>query len=112
MKFIETLVVGILIGCAAAGGYAYPQLQEARQSVTTAEASRDALGKTVKQQEEQLKGSLAARSSLEADVKEPRGQLGQLQSALKETKDQLGQVQASLKESKEELASSVCQGGS
>lgn len=101
MKFLGLLVLGILIGCAAAGGYAYPLLQAARQQVTAAEASRDALGKTVKEQEEQLKVALAARSSLEAESK---AQLGQLQSALKETKDQLGQIQASLKESKEELA--------
>jgi septal ring factor EnvC (AmiA/AmiB activator) len=104
MKIVGLLVLGILIGCAAAGGYGYPLLQEARQRVTAAEASRDALANTVKEQEEQLKGALAARSSLEADVKEFKSQLGQLQSGLKETKDQLGQVQASLKESKEELA--------
>jgi len=104
MKFIGLLVLGILIGCAAALGYAYPLLQEARQKITAVEASRDALGKTVKEQEERLKGALAARSSLEADVKDAKAQLAQLQSALKETKDQLGQIQSSLKESKDELA--------
>jgi hypothetical protein len=53
---VHRTVLGIPIGCAAAGGYAYPLLQEARQRVTAAEGSRDALGKTVKEQEEQLKG--------------------------------------------------------
>jgi uncharacterized protein YoxC len=104
MKFIGILVLGILIGCGAAGGYAYTLLQEAQQILTAAETSRDAIGKTVKEQEEQLKGALAAKSSLEADLRASKAQLNQVQSALKETKDQLGQVQSALEESKDKLA--------
>jgi chromosome segregation ATPase len=104
MKFIGILVLGILIGCGAAGGYAYTLLQEAQQRLTATEASRDAISKTVREQEEQLKGALAARSSLEADLRASKAQLNQVQSALKETKDQLGQVQSALEESKDKLA--------
>ena len=106
MKFIGILVLGILIGCGAAGGYAYTLLQEAQKRLIAAETSRDAISKTVKEQEEQLKGALAARSSLEGDLRASKGQLNQVQSALKETKDQLGQVQSALAESKERLEES------
>jgi len=104
MKFIGILVLGILIGCGAAGGYAYSLLREAQQRITATEAERDAFSKALKEQEQQLKGAFAARSSLEADVRESKAQLGELQTALKETKDRLGQVQAALEESKEKLA--------
>jgi hypothetical protein len=104
MKIIAVLVLGILIGCGAAGAYAYTLLQDAWQKVATAETSRDALGKTAKAQEEQLKGALAARSSLEADVRDSKAQLGQLEIALKEAKDQLAQAQAAREAAEEALA--------
>ena len=104
MKFIAILVLGILIGCGVAGGYAYTLLQEAQQRLTAAEASRDAVSKTVKEQEGQLKGALAARSSLETDLRASKSQLSQVQTTLKETKYQLGQIQAALEESKDKLA--------
>ena len=74
MKFIAILVLGILIGCGVAGGYAYTLLQEAQQRLTAAETSRDAVSKAVKEQEEQLKGALAARSSLEAYLRASKAQ--------------------------------------
>jgi chromosome segregation ATPase len=104
MKFIAILVLGILIGCGVAGGYAYTLLQEAQQRLSAAETSRDAVSKTVNEREEQLKGALAARSSLEADLRASKAQLSQAQTALKETKDQLDHVQAALEESKDKLA--------
>jgi septal ring factor EnvC (AmiA/AmiB activator) len=104
MKFIAILVLGILIGCGVVGGYAYTPLQEAQQRLTAAETPRGAVSKTVKEQDEQLKGALAARSSLEADLRASKAQLSHVQTALKETKDQLDHDQAALEESKDKLA--------
>jgi chromosome segregation ATPase len=104
MKFIGILVLGLLIGCGAAGAYAYTLLQDAQQKVTAAETSRDELGKTVKAQEEQLKTALAAKSSLEAELKEAKAQSGQLQTELQETKDQLAKAQTAREAAEEALA--------
>jgi uncharacterized membrane protein len=98
---IGILVLAIMIGCAAGGSYMYVQLQDALEKVTTAEASRDKLGETVKMQEAQLKMVLAVRSSLDVAVKETREELAQLRAskqaveqALQEARDQVAQAQS------------------
>jgi len=105
---IGIIVLAILIGCAAGGGYVYVQLQDALEKVTTANASRDKLGETVKTQEAQLKEAQAAQSSLDTVVKEAREQLRQLQVSRQDAeqalKDQLGQAQAAREAAEKALA--------
>jgi len=100
-KTIATLVLGILIGCAAGGGYMYTLLQDARENARTLQASRDELDKSLKDEEARLKQVTSEKSSLERTVKETKDQLGQLQSlkqaaeqALQKARDELGKAQS------------------
>jgi 2TM domain-containing protein len=80
-KIFGILLLGILIGCAAGGGYMYVLLQDARESTRKVQESRDAFETTVKQRDEQLKQVSSEKSSLEATVKETKDQLAQAQAA-------------------------------
>ena len=105
---IGIIVLAMMIGGAAAGGYMYVQLQDALEKVTIANASREKLSETVKAQEEQLKEAQAAKSSLDTAAKEAREQLRQLQVAKQDVeqalKDQLAQVQAARDAAEKALA--------
>jgi len=105
---IGIIVLAILIGCAAGGGYVYVQLQDALEKVTIANASREKLSETVKTQEAQLKEAQAAKSSLDTAVKEAREQLRQLQVSRQDAeqglKDQLTQAQAAREAAEKALA--------
>jgi HAMP domain-containing protein len=101
MKLFGILVLGILIGCAAGGGYMYLLLQNAHENTRRALESRDVSEKTAKENDVQLKQLSAEKSSLEAAVKETKDRLGQIEAAkqateqsLKEARDQLTQAQA------------------
>ena len=91
MKTFGTFLLGLVVGCAVGGGYMYTQLQGAREKVAVAEASRDALSKHTKAQEDQLKQAVAAKSTLEAALKDTKDQLGSSkqanEQALKELPD-------------------------
>ena len=80
-RIFGILLLGILIGGAAGGGYMYVLLQDAHENARRAQASRDALEKTAKEQDTQLKQVSAEKSSLEAAVKETKDQLAQAQAA-------------------------------
>ena len=108
MKTLAILLLGIVIGCVAGAGYMYTQLQGVMLKVTNADASRDALSKQMKTQEDQ---ATAAKSTLEAALKDAQDQLGQLQSskqadqrAIKELGDQLAQAQAAREAAERALA--------
>ena len=105
---IGIIVLAILIGCAAGGGYVYVLLQDALERVTIANASREKLSETVKTQDAQLKETQAAKSSLDAAVKEAREQLRQLQVSRQDAeqalKDQLAQAQAAREVAEKALA--------
>jgi hypothetical protein len=51
-KTIGTLLLGTLIGGGALGGYMYMLLSDARENTRIVEASRDALDKSLKEQDE------------------------------------------------------------
>jgi uncharacterized membrane protein len=108
MKRFGILLLGILVGCAAGGGYMYVLLQNALEKVTIADASREKLSETVKTQEAQLKEAQAAKSSLDTAVKETREQVRQLQLSKQEAeralKDQLSQAQAAREAAEKALA--------
>ncbi len=100
-RILGVLLLGILIGGAAGGGYMYTLLWDARETARRAQASRDAFEKTAKEQDAQLKQVSAEKSSLEAAVKETKDQLGQAEASkqaaeqtLREARDQLTQAQA------------------
>jgi hypothetical protein len=80
-RIFAILLLGILIGCAAGGGYTYVLLQDARESTRRVQESRDAFEKTAKEQDTQLKQASAEKSSLEAAVKETKDQLAQARAA-------------------------------
>jgi uncharacterized membrane protein len=105
---IGIIVLAILIGCAAGGGYVYVQLQDALEKVTVANASREKLSETIKTQEAQLKEAQAANSSLDTAVKEAREQLRQLQVSRQDAeqtlKDQLAQAEAARDAAEKALA--------
>ena len=111
MKAVAIFVLGVLIGGAAAGGYAFTLLRDAQQQIRSAETSRDALDKTAKEQVSQLKQTddkLKDASNLLNDAK---AQAADAKGKLKSAEDQLNQLQASkqaveatLKETKDELA--------
>src|SRR5215468_5437171 len=61
-KTIATLLLGILIGCAAGGGYMYTLLQDARENARTLQASRDELAKSLKDEEARLKQVTSEKS--------------------------------------------------
>ena len=62
-RIFGILLLGILIGCAAGGGYTYVLLPDARENTRRVQASRDALEKTAKEQDTQLKQMAAEKSS-------------------------------------------------
>jgi uncharacterized membrane protein len=105
---IGIIVLAILIGCAAGGGYVYVQLQDALGRVAISSASREKLSETVKTQEAQLNEAQAAKSSLDTAVKEAREQLRQLQVSRQDAeqalKDQLAQAQAAREAAEKALA--------
>jgi 2TM domain-containing protein len=101
MKTIGLVVLGLLIGSAAGGGYMYKQSQQVHEEARSAETSRLALDRIAKEQEAQLQQLSSEKSSLEGTIKEAKDQLGQLQAAkqatdqaLKEARDQLTQAEA------------------
>jgi 2TM domain len=101
MRTVGSLVLGIVVGCAAGGGYMYILLQDAQQKVASTEIARDQLGKTVKSQEEKIREISAEKSSVEGAVRETKAEVGQLQSAkqaaeqaLKGARDELAQAQS------------------
>ena len=100
-KLFGILLLGMLIGCVAGGGYVYTLLQDARENVRSVQASRDGFEKTIKEQQAQLKQAADEKLSLEGTVKETKDQLGQLQAskqaaeqALKDANEQLKQAQS------------------
>jgi translation initiation factor 2B subunit (eIF-2B alpha/beta/delta family) len=105
---IGIIVLAILIGCAAGGGYVYVQLLGALEKVTIANAASEKLSETVKTQEAQLKEAQAAKSSLDTAVKEVQEQLRQLQVSRQDAeqalKDQLAQAQAAREAAENALA--------
>jgi hypothetical protein len=110
-KTIGILLLGVLIGCAAGGGYMYTVLEDARTNALSLEASRDALDKSFKEQEARLKQMSAEKSALEGTIKETKDQLGQLQSskhsaeqALQKAKDELADAQAAREAAERALA--------
>jgi uncharacterized membrane protein len=80
-KLFGMLLLGILIGCAAGGGYMYVLLQDAHENMRKVQESRDALEKTAKEKDAQLKQVSGEKLSLEAAVKEAKDQLAQAQAA-------------------------------
>ncbi len=111
VKTTGIVLLGILIGCAAGGGYMYMLLQDARENARSVQASRDAFEKTVKEQEAQLRKASVEKLSLETAVKETKDQLGQLQTstqaaeqALKEARDALVQAQSAREAAERALA--------
>jgi gas vesicle protein len=98
-KLFGLLLLGILIGGAAGGSYAYVLLQDAR----SAKRSGDAFEKTAKEQDAQLKQLTAEKASLEATAKETKDQLRQVETSkqateqtLKEVRDRLTQAEANI----------------
>jgi len=96
-KLFGILLLGILVGCAVAGSYAYVLLQDAR----SAKQSSDAFEKAAKEQDAQIKRLFAEKGSLEATAKETKDKLRQLESskqateqALKDVRDRLAQAEA------------------
>jgi hypothetical protein len=117
-KVIATLLLGILIGCAAGGGYMYTLLRDARDNARTLQASRDELDKSLKDEEARLKQVTSEKSSLEGTVKETKDQLGQLQSlkraaeqALQKARDELVEAQ-SVREAAERALAEAKKGAS
>ena len=80
-RIFGILLLGILIGCAAGGGYMYVLLQDAHENTRRVQESRDAIEKTAKEQDTQLKQVSAEKSSLEAAVKATKDQLAQARAA-------------------------------
>ena len=80
-KTIGVLLLGIVIGGAAGGGYMFTLLQGARENTRTLAASSDALNKSFKEQEALLKQVTSDKSTLEGTVKETEEQLRQAQTA-------------------------------
>ena len=68
-RTIGILLLAIIIGCAAGGGYAFTLLQRAREDTRTVAASRDALDRSFKGQEAQLEtsdgGKIRSRENIE-----------------------------------------------
>jgi len=110
-KTIATLLLGILIGCAAGGGYMYALLQDARENAKTLQASRDELDKSLKEADARLKQVTFEKSSLEGTVKETKDQFGQLQSSkqaaeqgLQKARDELAEAQSAREAAERALA--------
>jgi 2TM domain len=110
-KMFGTLLLGVLIGCAAGGGYVYVLLQDAYENIRRAHESSDAFERTVKERDVQLKQASAEKTSLEASVKTSKDQLGQVEASkqateqtLKETRDQLTQAQLAREAAERALA--------
>ena len=80
-KLFGTLLLGIVIGCIAGGGYMYASLQDAHEKTQRAQQSSEAFEKTAKEKDAQLKQLSAEKLSLEATVKETKEQLAQAQAA-------------------------------
>ena len=101
VRTIGMLVLGILIGSGGLGGYMYTLLQDAREKARNVEASRDALDKSLKEQEARLKQLSTEKTALEGTVKGTNDQLGQVLSskqaaeqALQKARDELAQTQS------------------
>jgi len=99
-KHFGILLLGIVIGCVAAGGYMYVSLQDVHEKTRRAQESSEAFEKTAKEKDAQLKQVSAEKLSLEDTVKETKDQLGQVETSkqaieqtLKEVRDQLTQAQ-------------------
>ena len=99
MKAFGILVLGILVGCAVGGGYAYTLLQDARASARNAEASRETLNNRAKEHEAQLKqaqeqiGQLQiSRQAAEQALREARDKLAEAQSAREAAERALGEA--------------------
>jgi hypothetical protein len=92
------LLLGIVIGSAAGGGYVFTLLQEARENTRTLAASRDALDKSFKEQQARLNQMTGEKSSLEGTVKETQEQLRQLQTAKQTSEQALQKARSDLAE--------------
>ena len=99
LSALAMLIVGALLGCAAAGSYMYVRLEDAQQKLDGAEKARDKFNDTVRRQEQELKAALDTKSSLEAAAREAKQELEQMRAskeavdrALNDTKQQ--QLQA------------------
>jgi 2TM domain len=110
-KAIGMLLLGILIGCAAAGGYMSTLLQRARDDTRTLAASQDTLDRFFKEQEARLKQMTGEKSTLEGTVKEAEEQLRQIQTAkqsveqaLQKARDELAAAQSAKEAAERALA--------
>jgi hypothetical protein len=110
-KTIGVLLLGILIGGGAGGGYRYKALQDARENARSVVVSLEALDKSFKEQEGRLKQLSAEKSSLEGAVKETKDQLDQLQTwkqaaeqALQKARDELADAQSAREAAERALA--------
>jgi hypothetical protein len=110
-KTIGILLLGIVIGCAAGGGYTFTLLQRAREDTRTLAASHDALDKSFKEQEARLKQATGEKSTLEGTVKETEEQLRQVQTgkqsaeqALQKARDELAAAQSAREAAERALA--------
>jgi 2TM domain len=108
---IGVLLLGILVGSGGLGGYMYTLLQDAREKTRNLQTSRDALDKSFKEQEAQLKQLSTDKSVLEGTVKETKDQLGQVQSskqaaeqALQKARDELAGAQSAKEAAERALA--------
>ncbi len=114
MKFIGAILIGVLLGAIAGGGYFYKQLDEVNQALTVSKGEAQTATKAQHEQEEhlqqvkagmaaaedKLKQAVAARDSAEASLKQALAAKEAAEAMAKEAQDAKAAAEKALAEAK------------